>query len=261
VRDAEWGYPIGGWGGSTKGLPLRHDPVIFVHGNTRDAGDWDEPGRSVKQRFLEAGYLKQELWAPSYNGKSTKENPPALQCRTDNTSNIPDLAAFVYAVLDYTGASKVDLVAHSVGVTLVRGMLKATPDLSYVIRKFVAIAGPNHGTSVCRRFWLFWFIGWQEFVGCDEIAPGSSWLKDLNHSYLSYGNREIPDSVAALTIYDGTGTDVFYHRWLFGWPVMDQDRPALKGAKNVTMPGLTHHELRTSPGAVAIYLDYLLSPP
>ena len=95
VRDAEWGYPIGGWGGSTKGLPLRHDPVIFVHGNTRDAGDWDEPGRSVKQRFLEAGYSKQELWAPSYNGKSTKENPPALQCRTDNTSNIPDLAAFV----------------------------------------------------------------------------------------------------------------------------------------------------------------------
>ena len=124
-------------------LALAAWSVIFVHGNTRDAGDWDEPGRSVKQRFLEAGYSKQELWAPSYNGKSTKENPRALQCRTDNTSNIPDLAAFVYAVLDYTGASKVDLVAHSVGVTLVRGMLKANPDLSYVIRKFVAIARPQ----------------------------------------------------------------------------------------------------------------------
>jgi pimeloyl-ACP methyl ester carboxylesterase len=113
VQDAEWGYPIGGWGGDPRGLTLRHRPVVFVHGNTRDAGDWDEPGRSVKQRFLEAGYSRQELWALSYNGKSTRDVPRNLQCRTDNTGNVPDLTAFVSAVLRYTGATKIDLVAHS----------------------------------------------------------------------------------------------------------------------------------------------------
>jgi hypothetical protein len=63
---------------------MRYQPVIFVHGKTRDAGDWDEPGRSVKQCFLEAGYSMQELWALSYNGKATKGLSPAPQCGTDN---------------------------------------------------------------------------------------------------------------------------------------------------------------------------------
>lgn len=258
MQDREWGYRLGGWGGVSREQPLRHPPVIFVHGNTRDANDWDEPGRSVKQRFLEAGYSPQELWALSYNGKSTKHDPPALQCRTDNTRNIPDLRAFVEAVLMYTGAPKVDLVAHSLGVTLVRGLLKTEPDLSHKVRKFVAIAGPNHGTTVCRRSWLIWFIGWQEFIGCDELAPGSTWLRDLNQSP---DKREAPEAVESLTLYDGTGADVFYRPWLFGWPVRDQDSPALRGAKSITMPGLTHDELRTHPEAITAYLNYLLSIP
>jgi triacylglycerol lipase len=258
LKDREWGYSMGGWGGVAKGDFLRHPPVIFVHGNTRDAGDWDEPGRSVKQRFIEAGYSKQELWALSYNGKSTKGHPPESQCRTDNTSNVPDLTAFVNAVLVYTGASQADIIGHSLGVTLVRSMLRTDEELVPRVRKFVAIAGPNHGTTVCRRSWLFWFIGWQDFIACDEIATGSTWLQDLNRAY---GDQELPGSLTTLALYDGTGTDVFYQRWLFGWPVTDQDSPALKGAKNVTIPGLTHDELRIHPKAITTYLNYLLSTP
>jgi hypothetical protein len=137
-------------------------------------------------------------------------------------------------------------------------MLQAEPELLSHVRKFVAIAGPNHGTTVCRRSWLLWFIGWQEFVGCNEIAPGSTWLQKLNQAY---GDQETPGSLQTLALYDGTGTDIFYQRWLFGWPIMDQDSPALKGTKNVTVPGLTHDELRTQPEAITIYLNYLLSTP
>jgi hypothetical protein len=122
-------------------------------------------------------------------------------------------------------------------------MLKARPDLSQAVGKFVGMAGPNHGTTVCRRSWLFWFIGWQEFVACDEITPGSPWLNELNEAQ---AERETPSSIASLMIYDGTGADVFYQRWLFGWAGRDQDSPALKGAKNIAMPGLTHDELRDS---------------
>jgi pimeloyl-ACP methyl ester carboxylesterase len=258
LQDQEWRFRIGGWGGIAKAYPLQHRPVIFVHGNTRDATDWDEPGLSVKQRFLEAGYSLQELWALSYNGQATKGYPFPLQCRTDNTSNIADLTAFVKAGLSYTGATKVDIVAHSLGVTLVRSMLDRDPELSEAIHKFVAIAGPNHGTTVCRRAWLVWLIGWQEFVGCNEIAPGSSWLKSLNRSH---DTREVPETIGSLSLYDGTGADAFYRQWLFGWPVWDHHSPALKGATNMTLPGLTHDALRTDPEVVTIYLNYLLPTP
>ncbi len=254
LQDQEWGYRLGGWGGLAKGYPLRHHPVIFIHGNTRDASDWDEPGRSVKKRFLDAGYSLQELWAVSYNGKNTKDLSPALQCRTDNRINIPDLAVFVKAVLAYTGAAKVDLIAHSLGVTIARGMLAQHPELAEVVEDFVAIAGANHGTTVCRRLWLVWIIGWREFMGCDELVPGSDWLQSLNGLN---AERETPGPTRYLTVYDGTGTDILYLRRLFGWPVRDQDSPALKGANNVKMPGLTHDELRTSDEAVSTYLRFV----
>lgn len=254
LEDHEWGYRLGGWGGLAREIPLRHHPVIFVHGNTGDADDWDEPERSVRKRFRDAGYSPQELWAISYNGKTTKRSPQASQCFTDNETNTPDLAAFVKAVLQYTGAPKVDLIAHSLGATIARGMLRAHPDISGVIEDFVAIAGPNHGTTVCRRVWLAWFIGWKEFMGCDELVPGSAWLRQLNGPQ---GAREAPGPTRVMTIYDGTGADIFYSRWLFLLPVWDQESPALKGGENVKIPGLTHTELQTNDKAVSTYLQFV----
>jgi pimeloyl-ACP methyl ester carboxylesterase len=208
----------------------------------------------VKKRFLDAGYSLQELWAVSYNGKSTKDLSPSLQCRTDNRTNIPDLAAFVKAVLAYTGAPRVDLIAHSLGVTIARGMLAQHPELAEVVEDFVAIAGANHGTTACRRLWLVWIIGWRDFMGCNELVPGSDWLQSLNGPS---GEKEAPGPTRYLTVYDGTGTDIFYLRWLFWWPVRDQDSPALKGANNLKMPGLTHDELRTNDEAVSTYLRFV----
>lgn len=258
LQDHEWEYRIGGWGGLHQGAPLRHRPVIFVHGNTRDADDWDEPANSVKQHFLEAGYSRQELWALSYNGKSTKRAAAASQCRTDTRSNAPDLAAFIKAVLTYTGAPKVDLIAHSLGVMIVRSVLAEHADLLPRVEHVVAIAGPNHGTTVCRRLWLVWLIGWNEFTGCDELVPGSAWLTRLNGAR---GENETPGPTRYMTIYDGTGVDIFYRSWLFGWPVGDVDSPALNGAENRRLPGLTHDELRTDTEAVATYLRFVLSAP
>jgi pimeloyl-ACP methyl ester carboxylesterase len=226
----------------------------FVHGNTRDASDWDEPGKSVKQRFLDAGYSMQELWAISYNGKSAKELSPPSQCRTNAQLNIPDLVAFVDAVAAYTGAPKLDVIAHSLGVVLARKMMAEHPGRARLIEHFVAIAGPNHGTTVCRRAWLIWVVGWKDFMGCDELAPGSAWLQSLNGPH---GEREVTGPTRVMTIYDGTGADHFYLPWLFSMPVGDQDSPALKGAENHKLPGLTHDALRLHPAATSVYLEFV----
>ena len=97
-------------------------------------------------------------------------------------------------------------------------------------------------------------------MGCDELVPGSAWLQSLNGPN---AEKEAPGPTRVLTIYDGTGADILYLPWLLGWPVRDQDSPALKGAQNVKMPGLTHDELRTNDDAVSAYLRFvneLLTP-
>ncbi|MFQ5961217.1 MAG: hypothetical protein ACE5MG_07455, partial [Candidatus Methylomirabilales bacterium] len=144
--------------------------------------------------------------------------------------------------------------AHSLGVTIARSMLVTHPELSEAIEDFAGIAGANHGTTVCRRLWLIWVIGWNDFMGCDELVPGSAWLRELNGPQ---GEREAPGPTRFITIYDGTGADIFYSRWLFWLPVRDQDSPALKGAKNEKIPGLTHDELRTNDEAVSLYLRFV----
>jgi hypothetical protein len=71
------------------------------------------------------------------------------------------------------------------------------------------------------------------------------------------GEKEAPSPTKYMTIYDGTGTDRFYLPWLFSLPVRDQDSPALQGAENHTLPGLTHDELRLDPHATSLYLKFV----
>lgn len=237
LTDAEWGYRLGGWGGEREARPPARRPVIFVHGNGRDASDWDEPGQSVRARFRAADYREQDLWALSYNGRSGE---PLTACRTDNARNVPDLAAFLQAVLAYTGAPRVDVVAHSLGVTLTRATLKAHPALAGRVGAFVAIAGANHGTPLC--------VGLGRLhVGCDELVPDSAFLRELNGPA---GGVEAPRGVRTLVVASADGSDAFY-------PGAWSGSPHLKGARALLLPRMGHDALRVSEAAVAGYLAFL----
>src|SRR6202041_1795306 len=61
---------------------------------------------------------------------------------------VPILRQFVQAVLDFTGAKRVDIVAHSLGVTVAREWMLQDNAYSKV-RGLVAIEGPNHGIIDC----------------------------------------------------------------------------------------------------------------
>jgi len=240
LTDAEWGYGLGGWSGEREGQPPARRPVVFVHGNGRDASDWDEPGQSVRARFRAAGYGAHALWALSYNGRG---GGAFTACRTDNARNVPDLAAFLQAVLAYTGAPRVDVVAHSLGVTLTRATLKAHPALAGKVGAFVAIAGPNHGTPLC--------LGWgARQVSCDELAPGSPFLRDLNGPE---GLGAAPAGVRTLVVASADRSDTFY-------PGPWASSPHLRGAQVLVLPRLGHDALRVAEAAVTGYLAFLQKP-
>jgi pimeloyl-ACP methyl ester carboxylesterase len=263
--DCEFNFPIGGWGGIRRGYPLRHDPVIFVHGNHSDAVDW----YGVADQFKRSGYTDQELWAISYNGLGGQVDgapvicpcPPsrraiAYSSRKDvapyaaqggpyaaDDVNVPDLYAFINAVLAYTGASHVQLVGHSLGVTVIRKTLFVHSWLYQHVSAVVSIAGGNHGTSLCRGLQT-------RLYSCNEVAPGSQWLRQLN------SRGEAPGPTKWMSIYNGhDDLDPFFLRT---GAYNDVQSPHLAGAINLTFGGAYHSDLRVRPDIVATYLRFLM---
>jgi pimeloyl-ACP methyl ester carboxylesterase len=248
---------VGGFGGVRRGAALRHTPVVFLHGNQADAQNW----LAVMLQFQRlAHYSMQEMYAISYNGlgnfyagePTSDPTQPDQDYFTQNPNGfangghgaadddeVPDLCRFVEAVQAYTGSRHVDIVAHSLGVTLARKFMADYPSLAKDVTAFVAIAGANHGTSVCRGLE-------SSYYGCNEIGPGSPWLAALNK------HGESPPPTKWMTVYDGSAGDPFFD------PPYDEKSPHLAGAVNRTYPGQYHNDLRVEPTEVDDYLAFLL---
>lgn len=153
IIDASLGKPVIGFG-SSEGR-VERVPVIFLHGNndTPYATPCNPFGyiHNLAQFFLDQGYSPRELWGLGYQGDqcdlaASPTNRSGFAHSTQ--ANVPDLRAFVHAVLSYTGARKVDIVGHSLGVTLAREWMRQD-HAWHLVRALVAIDGPNHGIIDC----------------------------------------------------------------------------------------------------------------
>ena len=146
------GVPVIGFGARGQGDRV---PIIFLHGNN----DTPFPTacnpfgyvHNLAQYFLNNGYKPSELWGLGYQGDQcdlTAEVTRKSGVSHSTAAAVPLIRAFVRAVLDYTHASRVDIVAHSLGVTATREWL--LQDNAYDrVRSLVAIDGPNHGIVDC----------------------------------------------------------------------------------------------------------------
>jgi hypothetical protein len=151
-------------GGSFGGLLsnddcLTHTPVLFIHGNSDRAiegllGGWTDS----REIFLRNGYRSAELYATTYGSPDTQT--PDQYAHTQD--NILQVRRFIEAVLEYTGSEQVNIVAHSLGVTLARrailggnemdadgSIYDIGPTLTDQINVFVGIAGANQGLASC----------------------------------------------------------------------------------------------------------------
>jgi len=168
-------------------------PVIFVHGNN----DTPYPtmcnpyGRvqAFAQFLADSGYATSELWAIGYEGDQcdllVDQTRRSSIAHTD-AANVPDLRRFVRAVLAYTGAKGVDIVAHSLGVTITREWMRED-GAGRIVRRFVAIDGPNQGIINCSpgaaNYWQLPAAGGftPSSEVCQELgSPRTPFLKLLN---------------------------------------------------------------------------------
>ncbi|GHI09401.1 lipase [Streptomyces cellostaticus] len=193
-----------------------HDPVVFVHGFNGSASSWND----WVADFEADGYSSSQLFAWSYDWKQS------------NATTAQQLAAEVKSVLAQTGASKVDLVVHSMGALSGRYYLKNLGGTSYVDH-FVSVAGVNHGTSVAS------LCGWL-YTSCKEMQTGSAYLTALN------SGDETPGSVA------------YAAYWSDCDEAINPDTSAeLSGAANVDVGCISHTDMNDDHGVYEQVRDFI----
>ena len=167
--------------------------MILLHGNNDTAypGACNPYGQvhSVAQYLADHGYGAVRVRGLGYQGDQCDAlvDPTVKSSYAHSTvANIPDLDRFVRAVLAYTGAKRVDVVGHSLGVTLTRAWMKSE-HTGHLVRRLVAIDGPNHGIVDCspspaNYFQLPAFGGFTPSSAiCQEYgSPDSPFLRWLN---------------------------------------------------------------------------------
>jgi len=142
-----------------------NQPVIFIHGNSDKAIGTGSAGQSgwnaSIEHFLSKGYKTSELYATTWGPASASMSAFQYHSKT----NVMKVRKFIEAVKAYTGASKVDIIAHSMGVTLARkailggyatdslegGQYYIGAPLTSSVDTFVGIAGANLGLTSCYQ--------------------------------------------------------------------------------------------------------------
>lgn len=183
VRDDITGGSYGGKASSTD--TVVNQPVIFIHGNSDKAIGTGKAGQSgwnaSIEYFQSKGYKTSELYATTWGPADASLAAYQYHSKT----NVMKLRKFIEAVKAYTGASKVDIITHSMGVTLARkailggyatdslegGQYYVGAPLTSSVDTFVGIAGANLG-----------------LVSCYQTGPSSPTCGSTNGLYPGYWN-------------------------------------------------------------------------
>jgi triacylglycerol lipase len=176
---------------------LTHDPILFVHGWNSSSTTWN----TMVSRFQADGWASNELYNWSYNYKQS------------NATTAQQISDKVNQILAATGATKVDLISHSMGGLSTRYYIKNLGGGAKV-DDWVSLGGPNHGTDTAN---------FCVDTSCKEMRPGSTFLAALNSgdetpgtpNYLTFWSPcdEVinPDSSVALSGATNTQTACLSH--------------------------------------------------
>lgn len=147
------GVGYGGFGGGA--CTATKTPVIFIHGNGDNAISLDmppgyvsgygTPANSVYDELKARGYNDCEIFGVTYLSSSEQGSP---QYNYHSSSKYSIIKTFIDKVKAYTGKSQVDIVAHSMGVSMSLATLQYYGNWSSV-RKFVNLAGGIRGLYSC----------------------------------------------------------------------------------------------------------------
>jgi triacylglycerol lipase len=132
------------------------DPILFVHGWSESSSLWS----TMIKNFENDGYPKSFLSAYSYSSNTSNK-----------TLAENEVKSHVEALKKATGATKVDIISHSMGSLNTRWYIKFVSGGEANVDDWVSLGGPNHGTNTAKLCFS---------VACEEMRVGSKFLAELN---------------------------------------------------------------------------------
>uniref|UniRef100_A0A1I7US38 Lipase n=2 Tax=Caenorhabditis tropicalis TaxID=1561998 RepID=A0A1I7US38_9PELO len=168
---------------------LTNTPIVFIHGNSDSAlkfGDhpfqsgWDE----VLKYFLAKDYTLAELYGITYGDRNISHS----YTRKFTCELLHLHRRFIELVLHYTKAGEINIIAHSMGVSIARKVIQGGefvtetescdigPNLSHRIGTFISLASANYGMCPCQHAFAFPACGMETgfFPGtCSDAACSS----------------------------------------------------------------------------------------
>jgi triacylglycerol lipase len=195
-------------------IQVLHDPIVFVHGFQASGAIWT----TMIDRLRTDGWTDTPLVTWTYDSNQS------------NVTTAQLLQAKVDSLLNATGASKVDIIAHSMGGLSSRYLSKSLAG-SNKIDALVFLGTPNHGTTLAA------LCGIQS---CLEMRPGSGFLTALNAG-------------------DETPGTPRYATW---WTPCDQvttppESVVLEGASNTQTACISHSDLYADATVYAQVRDWV----
>ncbi|UYZ20066.1 esterase/lipase family protein [Mesobacillus jeotgali] len=198
------------------------DPVVFVHGFTGSSSSFD----NMKQWLISQGWPSDYLYAIQYSNTTGS-----------SVDNAYELQSFVKNILRKTKASKVDIVAHSMGGLSTRYYVKYLEGAQKV-DDVVTLGSPHHGTNSS------YFGLWTE--GAREMVPGSTFLNELNSVDETPNGSDASAAIQYTSIYSSADT-----------VINPYTSSIIEGAENIEISGVSHSGLLTDSTVRPLILEGL----
>jgi len=143
------------------------DNVVLVHGNGGYPSHFNNTVSTLKSR----GYVDSQLFRPSWGSKT------CLACNNHGSTNTNPVKSSLQSALAASCTGKIDVVGHSMGVTLA---MKAINELGYSgkVNTFVGIAGAQHGLNSCG---VYPFNVWAPTCGSLGLSIGSPLINSVRN--------------------------------------------------------------------------------
>ena len=147
-----------------------NDAVVLVHGNGGDASDWD----NTYSELISRGYSSADIYRPNWGSS-------CVACNNHSGSEEVPVANALLAALNNSCTGQIDVIGHSMGVTLA---IKEIRDLGLVndVDDFVGIAGAVRGLHSCG---YYPYNVWSSTCGYWGLSIGSPFLNSIKNKSIA----------------------------------------------------------------------------